>query len=80
MSERKFTEQEFSKARAWLKRSDRRDVKQYMCAWYIDLGFTDAEIARILNLTTDDVQRLQVIHADDPNRPSRVHQGARQSY
>ena len=30
-------------------------------AWYVDWGFTDAEIARILSLTTDDVQRLRDI-------------------
>ena len=30
-------------------------------AWYVDWGFNDAEIARILSLTTDDVQRLRDI-------------------
>ena len=33
-------------------------------AWYVDWGFTDAEIARILSLTMDEVQSLRGIRAD----------------
>ena len=49
------TEQEISDVCTELDRITR---KKSRIAWYVDWGFTDAEIARILDLTTDDVQRL----------------------
>ena len=52
------TEKELEDARSWLGRVTR---KRSRFAWYVDCGFTDGEIAHILNLTTDDVQRLRDI-------------------